>query len=154
MAGFKFDRKKMPNNSPNHSPIRSLYSTNSEQDSDPDFPPIRIGNDPPLILWPMLPPPHPNRYRLNQASDHKIQEASNSKVRSGGTLTTSRALNKLSSSASGKTSKKVSLHILPYGLKAYFICSGRITIRIRKIYCHQSGSVSLPIWGTITGPVI
>ena len=72
----------MPNDSPDNSPVRYSYSTNSEQDlEDPDFPPIRIGNDPPLCLRPLLPPPHPNRYRLNPAPDHKMQEAINPKMR-------------------------------------------------------------------------
>ena len=148
-----FRQKKMPHDSPSQSPIPcgSLYSTNTEQDSDPEFPPIRIGNDPPLALQPILPPPHPNRYRLNQGSDHKIQVANNSKVRSDGTLTTSRALNNLSSSASGKTGKKVNLHIFSYGRRAYFICSGCITIRMLKIYRHQSGNASPSIRGMITG---
>ena len=46
------------------------------------------------------------------------------------------------------------VHHLFYGLKADFICSGRITIRMQKIYRHQSGSASPSIWRMITRPTV
>lgn len=82
----------------------------SDSQDDPEFPPIRIGNDPPMILQPLPPPPHPSRYHPKPAPESKIQKASNQKIRSGGIFDTSRAFNKPSSPDPGKT-KKVNLQV-------------------------------------------
>ena len=84
-------------------------ATDYEQEEDPEFPPIRIGNDIPLVL---IPPnaPHQNRYCHNaeEAAEEKAQEleASNSSTISGGPLNISKSLNK---PLTANSSKKVNL---------------------------------------------
>lgn len=128
---------KMPLND-NDPHLRYLNSSGHGQ-SDLDFPDYKIGNDIPLSWLPPLQPPHRNRYHRNGESDDKIWEESKMKTRSGAALTTSRALNKLPSPVSNN---KVDLGILSHPLKAYFEFSGRITIRMQKIYLRQSASAS------------
>ena len=91
-----------------HDVTRPRYQPSSATDdghSDPDFPPIRIGTDIPLLSIP--PGQLLNRNRYQPAE--KIREADNSDAaRSGATLRTSNALNKPSTLATS-SSKKVGL---------------------------------------------
>ena len=90
-------------------PRPSSATYHEQLEVDPEFPPIRIGNDIPLVL---IPPnaPHQNRYCHNaeEAAEEKAQEleASNSSTISGGPLNISKSLNK---PLTANSSKKVNL---------------------------------------------
>lgn len=92
----------MPNQRDNTPPRHASSPTNSEQ-SDSDFPPIRIGTDVPLLSVPPGTLLNRNRYRCNAECDDLAGSKSDT-TRSSAALRTSDALNKPSSS------KKVDLH--------------------------------------------
>lgn len=104
------------NNMPNpHDGTHPRYHPSSATDdghSDPDFPPIRISTDVPLLSIPPGQLLKRNRYRGCAEPGDKIREASNlDAVRSGATLRTSNALNKPLTLAPS-SSKKVGLRSL------------------------------------------
>ena len=95
-----------------HDVTRPRYSSSATDDpqSNPDFPPIRIGTDVPLLSIPPGQLLNRNRY-----DPDKIREASNSSaVRSGAILRTSNALNSQPSTLSPSPSKKVCLRSLSW----------------------------------------
>ena len=71
-------------------------ATDYEQEEDPEFPPIRIGNDIPLIL---VPPGAPHRNRYRRSAEEATME---SNARNGATLNISKTLNQPLSPVSSK----------------------------------------------------
>ena len=111
-------------------PRPSSATYHEQLEVDPEFPPIRIGNDIPLIL---VPPGAPHRNRYRRSAEEATME---SNARNGATLNVSKALNQpLSPVSSKKVYDLCSLTHSPSRSLLYINlegllwpeCSGRIT---------------------------
>ncbi len=103
----------------------SSSSATDDGHSDPDFPPIRIGTDVPLLSIPTGQLLNRSRY---QPAENSREASSSDAVKSGATLRTSSVLNKPSALATS-SSKKVGLHCLS---------SSHGLLKIKRTYHDQN----------------